>query len=156
VGLVALGVGCFVIVVVVGQLHEPRTSRAQYDLVEYFRAKVTDEGTRTVRFEWGFRAPYRNDEHTCTLDPDADRLGVVEESIPSCETQRSISWSYEEPGSYEAALVVTRRLGGSDRATVTVKVGPETAAVAPRLDLSGPLRSARWSPSRPRGLAGSP
>jgi hypothetical protein len=128
-GLVLLGATCLLLVLVVGQLHEPRVTRAQYDLIAYFEAKVTDPSTRTVYFEWGFRREYRDDTFNCTLDVDANVIGVVEESIEDCNEQTSTSWSYEEPGTYEAVLVATRRAGGSDRATVTVRVGSDAASV---------------------------
>jgi len=126
-GLVLLGWTCLLVVVLVGQLHGPRPTRAQADLIAYFHAKVTDPGTRTVRFEWGFRRAYRNDAFTCTLDVNANEIGVVEQSIPDCDQQTTSSWSYEDPGTYEAALVATRRAGGADRATVTVRVGSDVA-----------------------------
>ena len=105
-----------------------RAARAQRALLARFQAKVVDPQTRTVRFEWAFRPKFAQDAFTCTLDPDADRLGVVDASIPNCERDTALRWSYEEPGTYTAVLVVTRRLGGSDRAAVEVEVGPAAAS----------------------------
>lgn len=101
---------------------------AQYELIASFRAEPTEIEPRTVRFEWTFEPEYQEDEFTCTLDVDGNRIGIVELSLADCGSETSVTWTYEEPGTYEAVLVATRRAGGSDRATTTVTVAGENAA----------------------------
>lgn len=79
--------------------------------------EVETDGEQAT-FRW--RVDAEDVEVVCTLDVDSDR--VLEESIEDCEERTSLSYTYDEAGTYVAKLLARTHDGRSGRATARVHV----------------------------------